>query len=224
MSIKLIKIMLVDDHNLFREGIKYILEKESDFKVIAEAVDGIEAVRKATRYIPDIILMDINMPKSNGLEALRKIKDLGIYSKVIILTADSKREYLIEAIKIGAKGFMQKNSTSKDLLIAIREVNMGRNYLQPSLAYILSQKSKENLIKNPNFEKIDLLSKREYEILLLISSGYNNKEIAKELFISEKTVKNHITNLFRKIEVTDRVQAVIFSYENDIKSINSPRL
>lgn len=224
MSIKPIRIMLVDDHNLFREGIKYILEKESELKIIAEAADGVEAVKKAIRYNPDIILMDINMPKSNGLEALRKIKDLGIHTKVIILTADSKRDYLIEAVKIGAKGFMEKNSTSKELLIAIREVNFGRNYLQPSLANILSENSKESLIKNPNFEKIDLLSKREYEILLLISSGYNNKEIAKDLFISEKTVKNHITNLFKKIQVTDRVQALIFSYANDIKSIDRTRL
>ena len=221
MSVKLIKTMLVDDHNLFREGTKIILERESDIKVIAEAVDGIEAVNMAIIYNPDIILMDINMPNSNGLEALRKIKDLGVKTKVIMLTSEAKREYIIEAIKIGAKGFIQKTSTSKNLIIAIREIDSGRNYLQPSLARVLTQVSKVKLTPDHNLEKIDLLSKREYEILLLISTGYNNKEIGERLFISEKTVKNHITNLFKKIEVEDRVQAVIFSYANNIKSINN---
>lgn len=221
MSVKLIKTMLVDDHNLFREGTRIILERESDIKVIAEAVDGIEAVDMAVIYNPDIILMDINMPNSNGLEALRKIKDLGVKTKVIMLTSEAKREYIIEAIKIGAKGFIQKTSTSKNLIIAIREIDSGRNYLQPSLARVLTQVSKVKLTPDHNLEKIDLLSKREYEILLLIATGYNNKEIGERLFISEKTVKNHITNLFKKIEVEDRVQAVIFSYANNIKSINN---
>ena len=219
MRIKLIKIMLVDDHNLVREGIRNILEKERDFNITAEAVDGVEAVKKAIKYSPDIILMDINMPNASGLEALRKIKDLGLKTKVIILTSESKREYIIEAIKIGAKGFLQKTSTSTILIKAIRDVAIGRSYLQPSLANILSQGSKGNDIDNQNLQKIDLLSKREFEILVLIGSGHNNKEIGQSLFISEKTVKNHITNLFKKIEVHDRVQAVIFSYSNNIKTI-----
>ena len=220
MSINLIKIMLVDDHNLVREGIKRILESERDFKIIAEAVDGIDAVKKAISYKPDIILMDINMPNSSGLEALRKIEDLGLKVKVIILTSEFKREYIIDAIKIGAKGFLQKNCTSNNLIKAIRDVYMGRSYLQPSLANVLSQSIKENSIESLAFNKIDLLTKREYEILELIASGYNNKEIGQILFISEKTVKNHITKLFKKIEVQDRVQAVIFSYTNNIKSNN----
>ena len=164
--------------------------------------------------------MDINMPNSNGLEALRKIKDLGINSKVIILTSESKREYIIEAIKIGAKGFMQKTSTSKNLIKAIRDVDKGRNYLQPSLANILTQNSIEITLDNSDIRKVEILSKREYEVLVLIASGYNNKVIGEELFISEKTVKNHITNIFKKLEVEDRVQAVIFSYANNIKSID----
>ena len=220
MSINLIKIMLVDDHNLVREGIKRILESERDFKIIAEAVDGIDAVKKAISYKPDIILMDINMPNSSGLEALRKIEDLGLKVKVIILTSEFKREYIIDAIKIGAKGFLKKNCTSNNLIKAIRDVYMGRSYLQPSLANVLSQSIKENTLESLAFNKIDLLTKREYEILELIASGYNNKEIGQILFISEKTVKNHITKLFKKIEVQDRVQAVIYSYTNNIKSNN----
>lgn len=220
MNIKLIKIMLVDDHSLVREGLKEILKKEKDFRIIAEAADGVEAVNKAIEYSPEIILMDINMPNSSGLEALRKIKDLGLKTKVIILTSESKREYIIEAIKIGAKGFLQKSCSSSILMKVIRDVDIGRSYLQPSLANILSQGPIENTIDNLNLQKIDLLSKREYEILVLIASGFNNKEIGQSLFISEKTVKNHITSLFKKIEVVDRVQAVIFSYRNNIKSIS----
>lgn len=212
----MIKLMIADDHKLFREGIKLILEKEEDIKVIAEAIDGNDAVNKAMKYNPNIILMDINMPNLTGLEALRRIKDLGLKTKVIILTSESKREYIVESIKIGAQGFMLKTSSSKHLISAIREIDVGRNYLQPSLAAILSQNTKADIINNLDLEKIDILSKREYEILVLISSGYNNKEVGNALFISEKTVKNHITNLFKKIEVKDRVQAVIFSYRNNI--------
>ena len=221
MSINLIKIMLVDDHNLVREGIKRILESERDFKIIAEAVDGIDAVKKAISYKPDIILMDINMPNSSGLEALRKIEDLGLKVKVIILTSEFKREYIIDAIKIGAKGFLQKNCTSNNLIKAIRDVYMGRSYLQPSLANVLSQSIKENTLESLAFNKIDLLTKREYEILELIASGYNNKEIGQILFISEKTVKNHITQVFKKLDVKDRVQAAHFAYNNSIKHTKS---
>lgn len=219
MRVDLIKLMLVDDHNLVREGIRRILEKEKEFKIIGEATDGLEAVKKAVRLNPDIILMDINMPNSNGLEALRKIKDLGIKCKVIILTTEAKKEYIIEANKIGAEAYLEKTITSSNLIKVIRNVNIGRTYLHPFLEEIKDDKSENNKTENLNLRKIGLLSKREYEILVLIASGYNNKEIGEGLYISEKTVKNHITNLFKKIEVSDRVQAVIFSYSNNITVI-----
>lgn len=220
MRVELIKLMLVDDHNLVREGIKRILEKEKEFKIIGEATDGLEAVKKAIRLNPDIILMDINMPNSNGLEALRKLKDLGIKCKVIILTTEAKKEYIIEANKIGADAYLEKTITSSNLIKVIKNVSIGRTYLHPYLEEMKGNKLEENTEENMNLRKIGLLSKREYEILVLIASGYNNKEIGQGLYISEKTVKNHITNLFKKIEVSDRVQAVIFSYSNNIKAIN----
>lgn len=221
MKKKIIRVMIVDDHSILREGIKYLLELQDDIKVIAEAGDGEEAINFASKFIPEIILMDINMPKSSGLEALRKLKDVGIKSKVIILTAYSNREHIIEAIKTGAKGFILKDSNSDVLIKAIRDVSQGRNYLQPSVVSILNQ----YVYDDPNdskgdFEKINILSPREYEVLVLIASGHSNKEIGNQLFISEKTVKNHITNIFKKLDVEDRVQAAIFAFNNHIIGIN----
>ncbi len=222
MASKAINIMLVDDHIIVREGIKSLIEKDKDFRIIATSDNGIEAVENAKIYNPHIIIMDINMPKMNGIDALKIIKDQGINSKVIILTSQTKKEYIIAATKLGAKGYLFKNCETNDLIKAIREVSIGRTYMDQSVADILTQNiynEKEN--NNIQLEKIKLLSRREYEVLALMAAGFNNKDIGKMLFISEKTVKNHITKLFKKIEVVDRVQATIFAYQNGIKYINS---
>lgn len=218
MASKMISIMLVDDHTLIREGIKYIVESEKDLKVVTEASDGNEAIGKASYFKPDIIIMDIHMPNLNGLDALRNMKDTGVKSKVIMLTAYEHREYILEATKLGAKGYLFKNSASDNLIRAIREVNLGRSYIEPSVANVLTKNNIDNNdIQNNTIDKLLSLSRREYEVLSLISSGLNNKEIGDKLFISEKTVKNHITNIFKKIEVEDRVQATIFALNNGIR-------
>lgn len=222
MSSKIIKVMLVDDHSLVREGLRLIIESQSDIRIIMDAKDGEEAIKKAKSSKPDIILMDINMPVLNGLEALRIMNDLGIRSKVIILTAYKNKEYILEATKMGAKGYLFKDSESAHLIKAIREVNIGRSYMEPSVANILMQTTYEDKSdKNLEMEKIDALSRREYEVLALLSTGLNNKAIGEELFISEKTVKNHITQVFKKLEVKDRVQAAHFAYNNSIKHTKS---
>ena len=210
--------MLVDDHTLIRKGLKLILEAEPDIKIIEEASDGNEAINKAFACKPDIIIMDINMPVLNGLDSLKKMKELGVTSKVIILTAHTNKEYIIAATKIGAKGYLFKDAEPFNLIKAIREVSKGRSYIELSVANILSY-GNNNQVNNKEIEpeKIALLSRREYEVLVLLSEGFNNKEIGKELFISEKTVKNHITNIFKKLEVNDRVQATIFALSNSIK-------
>ena len=211
--------MIVDDHKLVREGIKKILSDTKDIIVVTEAADGENAIEQAHIHNPDVILLDIVMPKMNGIETLSRMKDLGIKSKIIILSGYSTKNYIIDSIKLGASGYITKDNDSTSLINVIKDIHSGSTYLQPSLGKILRQYIDEEAVDNSDIEKIGLLSKREYEVLKLISTGYNNKEIGRNLFISEKTVKNHITNIFKKLEVKDRVQAVIFAYYNEIVEI-----
>ncbi len=214
-----ITVMIADDHVLLREGLKQILELEDDIEVVAQAGDGEEAIEKAQEYDIDVILLDINMPKTNGIETLRRLKDLGIRSKIIILTIHEDREYLFETMKIGANGYVLKDSDADGLIKAIKDVNDGKTYIQPSIASILVEELNDKERKDSNYEKIESLTKREYEVLILVAEGLNNKEIAYKLFISEKTVKNHVSNIFKKIEVNDRIQAAIFAFKNNIKKL-----
>lgn len=214
-----ITVMIADDHVLLREGLKQILELEDDIEVVAQAGDGEEAIEKAQEYDIDVILLDINMPKTNGIETLRRLKDLGIRSKIIILTIHEDREYLFETMKIGANGYVLKDSDADGLIKAIKDVNDGKTYIQPSIASILVEELNDKERKDSNYEKIESLTKREYEVLILVAEGLNNKEIANKLFISEKTVKNHVSNIFKKIKVNDRIQAAIFAFKNNIKKL-----
>ena len=220
MKNKDITVMLADDHVLMRQGIKQILELEDDIDVIAQAGDGEETVEKAVDLNPDVILLDINMPKLNGIEVLRRFKDLGVASKIIMLTIHDDREYLYETMKIGANGYVLKDSDADSLIKAIRDVYIGKTYIQPSIASMLVTEinSKDKSV-NKDLLKIKSLSKREYEVLTLVAEGLNNKEIADRLFISEKTVKNHVSNIFKKIDVNDRIQAAIFAFRTNIKKI-----
>ena len=219
MKDKCITVMIVDDHVLLREGLKQILELEDDIEVVAQAGDGEEAIEKAQEYNPDVMLLDINMPKINGIETLRRLKDLGINSKTIMLTIHDDREYLFETMKIGANGYVLKDSDADGLIKAIRDVNHGKTYIQPSIASILVEELNEKGKIDGDYAKIESLTKREYEVLTLIAGGLNNREIANKLFISEKTVKNHVSNIFKKLEVNDRIQAAIFAFKNNIKKI-----
>lgn len=217
-----INIMIVDDHIVVREGIKKILEKTEDIEVIAEAGNGISALDLIPIYKPDIILLDIIMPELNGIDTLKSIKSLDGNNKVIILSSYSNKEYVINTVKIGANGYLTKKCKSKDLLKAIYSVNKNNNYLDPSLAMMLGNTNKEIKISD-EISRLELLSDREYEILDLLAKGYTNREIGKELFISDKTVKNHITSIYKKIRVKDRVGAVIYSYECGLTSVRNLR-
>ncbi len=214
-----IRLMVVDNHRLFREGIKSILSDAKDIIVVAEGSDGETAIANAAIYNPDIILLDIALPGMSGIDALRGMKEQGIRSKIIILSGQSNKKNIIASIKLGANGFINKDNNSEKLIDIIRKVCSGENYLQPSLGKILRHNIEDepiDVIDDINVRKIESLSTREYEILILMSSGCNNKAIAKELFISEKTVKNHITSIFKKLAVKDRVQAVIFAFANEM--------
>ena len=220
MSNKGINVMIADDHVLVREGLKQLLELETDIDVIAQAGDGKEAVEQALEYTPDVVLLDINMPRMNGIEVLRRFKDLGVKSKVIMLTIHEDKEYLFETMKIGANGYVLKDSDSDSLIKAIKGVNNGETYIQPSISSLLVEDmDRKDNESNKELLKIKSLTKREYEVLTLIAEGLSNRSIADKLYISEKTVKNHVSSILKKLEVNDRIQAAIFAFKTNIKKI-----
>lgn len=209
----IINVMIVDDHPMMRQGIKQLLEFDGDISVISEAADGEECLAILKKSIPDVLLLDINMPKKNGIEVLEEIKNKKIPVKVLILTVHNEVEYLVKAVDIGVDGYILKDSESSELKKAINVVLNGENYIQPSLIPILNSKLTSRDIDK---EKIEQLTKRELEVLIQVANGMFNKEIAIALNISERTVKNHISNIFKKIEVADRTQAAVFAIKNNL--------
>lgn len=208
-----IKVMIADDHILMREGIKQLLEIDGNIEVIAEAGDGNECLEKLKMNCPDVLLLDINMPEKNGIEVLREIKNENLSIKVLMLTLHNEVEYLIKAVDCGVDGYIMKDSESAELKRAILMVFHGKNYIQPSLIPELNFRlANRDVEKN----KIDFLTKRELEVLIEVANGMSNKEIALNLDISERTVKNHISNIFKKIDVSDRTQAAVFAIKNNI--------
>lgn len=211
-----IKIMITDDHSMIREGLKNLLELDGDIEVIAEAVDGEDCLDKLLTVTPDVLLLDINMPKMNGLEVLKKLKERKSKVKVLVLTVHNETEYLMKAVEIGINGYVLKDSESAELKKAICAINDGENYIQPSLIPSLNSKMIE---KNEDEIKIESLTKRELQVLKELAIGKFNRNIAKEMEISERTVKNHISSIFKKLDVTDRTQAAVFAIKNDLIKI-----
>lgn len=208
-----IKIMIADDHSMIREGLKSLLELEGDIQVVAEAEDGVDCLEKLKICTPDVLLLDINMPRKNGLEVLQTLKSSKSKVKVLVLTVHNEVEYLMKAVDIGVDGYILKDSESAELKKAIFSIVEGENYIQPSLIPSLNSKMIE---KNRDEGKIESLTKRELEVLKLLAVGMYNKEVAEKLNISERTVKNHVSNIFNKIEVTDRTQAAVFAIRNNL--------
>ena len=208
-----VKIMIADDHSMIREGLKSLLELEGDIQVVAEAEDGVDCLEKLKICTPDVLLLDINMPRKNGLEVLQTLKSSKSNVKVLVLTVHNEVEYLMKAVDIGVDGYILKDSESAELKKAIFSIVEGENYIQPSLIPSLNSKMIE---KNRDEGKIESLTKRELEVLKLLAVGMYNKEVAEKLNISERTVKNHVSNIFKKIEVTDRTQAAVFAIRNNL--------
>lgn len=208
-----INVMIVDDHSLIREGLKQLLEFDGSIKVVGEASNGIECLEKINTCNPDVLLLDINMPEMNGIEVLKKMKEDDSQIKVLILTVHNEMDYLMKAVDIGVDGYILKDSESSELKKAIRTVKDGENYIQPSLIPALN-----NQLVNRDSDKdmISSLTNRELEVLVQVANGMFNKEIAMNLNISERTVKNHISNIFKKIDVSDRTQAAVFAIKNNI--------
>lgn len=214
-----IQVMIADDHSMIREGLKQLLELEGEFKVIAEASDGIECMEKLSECNPDILLLDINMPEKTGLDVLKELNgtELRKQVKILILTVHNEVEYLLKAVELGIDGYVLKDSESAELKKAILTIMDGETYIQPDLIPMLNAKmlSMEN-----DFDKIESLTKRELDVLKNLAVGMYNKEIALKLEISERTVKNHVSNIFKKIGVADRTQAAVFAIRNNLINIH----
>ncbi|BCN33018.1 response regulator [Anaeromicropila herbilytica] len=213
-----IKIIITDDHSMVREGLKQLLELEGDIQVIGEANDGFECLKLINELKPDVVLLDINMPNCNGLEVLEILKKENRKEKILILTIHNEVEYLLKAVEIGISGYVLKDSESAVLKKAIFSVNNGETFIQPSLTPLLNQKLYQNNLSID--DETDLLTKRELEVLKLLAEGLFNKEIAYKLSISEKTVKNHVSNIFKKISVSDRTQAAVYAIKNNIVELS----
>ncbi len=212
-----ITVLLADDQALVRGGFRLILESEPDIRVVAEAEDGASAVEQVRRHRPDVVLMDIQMPGMDGLEATRQVlADPRIQTRVLILTTFEQDDYVFEALRLGASGFLVKTAPPEDLITAIRVVARGEALLSPSVTRrVVHEFARQRRRPTPT-DTVHRLSGRERQVLELLARGGSNAEIGQALFVSEATVKTHVSAVLGKLGLRDRVQAVIFAYENGV--------
>src|SRR5450755_2769837 len=208
-----IRVLIADDHALFRRGLEMVLEEEDDIDLVGQASDGTEAVSVAGESLPDIVLMDIRMPKISGIEACRAIKEVAPSAKIVMLTISDEEEDLFEAIRAGASGYLLKDIPLDEVADAVRSVHGGQSLINPSMAgklltefATLARRDGEARAQEVPAPK---LTDREMQVLKLVARGMNNRDIAKELFISENTVKNHVRNILEKLQIHSRMEAVM---------------
>ncbi|MFE2037468.1 response regulator [Streptomyces scopuliridis] len=209
------RILLADDQKLIRGGIRMILQSEDDFEIVGEAADGTQAVDLARSLRPDIVLMDIQMPGLDGLEATRRIVAAGD-CVVLILTTFNREDYLFQALQAGASGFLLKNASPEDLISAVRVISRGDALLAPELTRRLFDQFMARPAVSQRPDLLDLLTEREEQILHLVAGGDSNAEIAGKLFVGEATVKTHVSRVLNKLRLRDRVQAVVYAYETGV--------
>ena len=210
-----IRVLVADDQSMVRAGFRMLLSREEDIEVVAEAANGLEAVEKAARLRPTVVLMDIRMPELDGLEATRRILATDNGARILILTTFDLDEYVYEALRAGASGFVLKDDPAEQLLSAIRIVAGGEALLSPAITKrVISQFSR--IRQRAPQKELEDLTERELEVLRLIARGLSNAEIGQELYISDTTVKTHITHIFQKLDLRDRVQAVVLAYESGL--------
>jgi two-component system response regulator DegU len=210
-----IRLVVVDDHAIVRQGLIKLIEMNSEFKVVAEGSNGREAIELVNAHRPDIVLMDLNMPDMNGIEACRRITNCGAPCKVIALTVCEEIDKITEALAAGAKGYILKNTDLESLTRIIKGVCEGKAYIDPAVATGLIDRY-TSYARQAETRDASPLSERETEVLGLVSKGRTNREIAEELYISEKTVKNHVTSILRKLEVSDRTEACVVAMKRNI--------
>jgi two-component system, NarL family, response regulator DegU len=219
------KIVIIDDHQLFREGVKRILDLEQSFQVVAEGDDGCEVVKLYEDYQPDVIIMDINMPDTNGVDATRHLIEKYPEAKVIILSIHDDENYVTHALKTGAIGYLLKEMDAEELINAVKIVAEGGSYLHPKVTHNLVKEFRRlskheghgvgTAVANLEIRRpLHLLTRRECEVLQLLTDGKSNRGIGEALYISEKTVKNHVSNILQKMNVNDRTQAVVVAIKN----------
>ena len=210
-----IRVLVADDQSMVRAGFRMLLAGEADIEVVAEAGNGLEAVEKTARFRPDVVLMDIRMPELDGLEATRRILASDEPPRILILTTFDLDDYVYDALCAGASGFVLKDDPPEQLLSAIRIVAGGDALLSPAVTkHVIDQFTRTPRRERPT--QLDELTDRELEVLRLIARGLSNAEIAEQLFISDTTVKTHITHILQKLDLRDRVQAVILAYQSGL--------
>ncbi len=212
-----IRALIVDDHALFRRGLEMVLAAEDDIELVGEASDGAEAVQKAGESLPDVVLMDIRMPKSSGIQACRAMKEVAPSSKIVMLTISDEEEDLFEAIRAGASGYLLKDIPLDEVADVVRAVHGGQSLINPSMAakllteFATLAKRDEDAEQPVEQVPAPKLTDREMQVLKLVARGMNNRDIAKELFISENTVKNHVRNILEKLQIHSRMEAVMIA-------------
>ena len=216
-----IKVIVADDHALFRRGLFMVLESEDDIDVVAEANDGDEVVELAKQHIPDLVLMDVRMPGTGGIDATKEIKSEVPTTKILMLTISDEEEDLYDAIKAGASGYLLKEISIDEVADAIRSVHAGQSLISPSMASKLLTEFAMMAKKDEEKEQMPAprLTDREMEVLTLVAKGMNNRDIAKELFISENTVKNHVRNILEKLHLHSRMEAVVYAVREKLLEI-----
>lgn len=207
----MIQVLLVDDHAILRDGLRTLIAQEEDMAVIGEATGSSQLIEMLPEVEPDIIIMDINMPQMNGIELTHWVKSKYSTIKIIVLTMYNNDEYFMAAIREGADGYLLKDSPSKDVINAIRTVASGESVIPPGMT-----KKLLSLHKQENNQDDKTLTPREMEVLLVLVEGLSNKDIASRLYISDKTVKIHVSNIFKKFDVKSRSQAIIFAVQNNL--------
>jgi DNA-binding NarL/FixJ family response regulator len=216
-----IRVLIVDDHALFRRGLQMVLEGEKDIEVVGEANDGAEAIKQAESTSPDVVLMDVRMPKRTGIEATRAIKDTLPLTKILMLTISDEEADLYEAIKAGASGYLLKEISIEEVANAVRSVQAGQSLISPSMASklltefaaMVKRRDERNSVPGPR------LTDRELEVLKLVAKGLNNRDIGTELYISENTVKNHVRNILEKLHLHSRMEAVVYAVREKLLDI-----
>jgi DNA-binding NarL/FixJ family response regulator len=218
-----IRVLVADDQSLVRGGFRMLLAGEPDIEIVAEAATGLEAVDKAARFQPTVILMDIRMPDLDGLEATRRILAADDDARILVITTFDLDEYVYEALRAGASGFVLKDEPPEQLIAAIRTIAGGDALLSPAVTRRVIERFSSLPHPTPPKE-LDELTDREREIFRLIAAGRSNSEIGQELYISETTVKTHVTHVFQKLNVRDRVQAVVLAYQAGLVGPDAPSL